>query len=586
MAKFRPKARIIGLFVAFMLAMAAVAGRLVQVQALDSERFSEIAATQRERRVILSSQRGSLLDRAGQELAISLVRKTIFANPKFINDPAAVAATLAPIMKLDEAKLIEMLSADSGFVYLARKVEPSIAKAVEDASIPGIEVVSESKRFYPAGTLAAQTLGSVGLDNEGLAGLESAYDSVLAGQPGEMLLEHDPWGRQIAAGKFELRPPVPGDDLILTIDSEIQHAAERALEEATRRWSPTAAMAIVLDIRTGEILALANLPTFDPNDIASSTSAQRRPRAIVDVYEPGSVNKLITAAAALETGVVTPSTIIRAPDRYKTAGKTFTDWKNHPTWDLAFSDVIAFSSNVGTIKVANELGAERLHAYLQKFGYGRPTGLNFPGEPEGLLRPVEDWWQNSLPTIAIGQGVAATPLQIVRAFATVANGGVAMKPRLVSASVSPDGTVRRIGVEPGERVIEESTARILTQILVGVTEGEYGTGKQAQIPGYQIAGKTATAQIPNENGIGYSDAIMGSFMGFAPAGSPRVAVGIMLEDPKPSWGGFTAGPTFKELMEFTLRHLGIGPGPALHNEGTPLPDSGRSEGGRTQAAGL
>lgn len=573
-----------GLFVVFMLALGTVAGRLVQVQALDSERFTELAANQRERRVVLASQRGSLLDRDGAELAITLERKTVFANPRSISDPEATSAMLAQILGVDQGDIQAKLSKDAGFVYLARKVEPHIAAKVEAADVIGVSTVSESKRFYPAGTLAAQVLGSVGLDNEGLAGLESAYEDVLAGEPGEMLLEHDPWGRPIAAGRFELKPPIPGDDLILTIDREVQHAAERALVEATRKWSPTAAMAIVMDVRTGDILAAANLPTYDPNDISASSPEQRRARTFVDIYEPGSVNKLITASAAIEAGVVTPATIIKAPDRFRTAGKTFTDWKPHPTWDLEFADVIAFSSNVGTIKVANELGPERLHSYLSRFGYGKPTGLGFPGEPEGMLRPLDGWWETSLPTIAIGQGVAATPLQVVRAFATVANGGVAMTPRLVSARVSPDGTVHPEPISEGERVIEASTAKVMTEILVGVTEGEYGTGKQAQIPGYKVAGKTATAQIPNEDGNGYSDAIMGSFMGFAPANQPRIAIGIMLEDPKPSWGGFTAGSTFKELMEFTLRHLGIGPGPALQDEGTPLPAPGRSEGAVEAAA--
>lgn len=572
----RTKQRLAAMFVALTAGLFAVGGRLVYVQALAADRFSSLAADQRERIVVLSPQRGSIFESGGAELAISRGMTTIFANPHFVSEPRASAAALAPILGVPEPVLLDKLSRESGFVYLTRKTPAETADAVRALRLPGVDFVSESKRFYPAGTLGAHLLGFVGLDNEGLGGVEVRFDKALSGTPGEMFLETDPGGHSIPSGKFRLDPPVPGDDLVLTIDREIQHVAEVALAAAVEKWSARAGSAIVLDPRTGDILAMANLPTFDPNDFAAAKPDARRNRAVVDVYEPGSANKVVTAAAALETGVKLPDDMMTVPDSLKVGNKTFHDAHPHGVLQISFAEVIERSSNIGTIKVAQELGKQRLHEYLKRFGYGRATGLGLPGEASGLLPHPDGWWSTSLPTIAIGQGVAVTAIQITGVYATVANGGVAVAPRILKSTIDHEGREHSAPTSSTRRVITAETAAVLTDILVRVTEGSHGTGEQAAVPGYRVAGKTGTAQKPSPAG-GYSGYV-GSFIGFAPAERPALVVAVILDDPRPIWGGVTAAPAFKEIMQFSLRHLGIGPGSVLPAEGTPLPAPDRSGG--------
>lgn len=580
-APTRAALRPLGLLAVLAAGFVLVAGRLVFVQGLASDRYTTMATEQRERRYVLAPERGSIFDRDRAELAISRQMQTVFANPHFVREPKGAAAALAPVLGVAPAELEAKLSKKSGFVYLARKVDPSLAEKVLTLGIPGVDAAPESKRFYPAGSLASHVVGFVGLDNEGLGGLESKFDLVLRGHPGEVVLERDPQGRQIPAGRSRFSPPTPGNDLLLTIDREVQFSAEESLKRAVEVWSAEGGSIIVMRPDTGEILALANAPTFDPNDIKSSSAEARKNRAILNVYEPGSANKVITAAAALESGVVRPGDVISVPDHLKLSNKIFRDSHAHPVYELTFAGVIEQSSNVGTIKVATVLGKERLHEYLKKFGYGTKTGIDFPGEAGGLLPKPDTWWETSLPTIAIGQGVAVTAMQIVGVYATVANRGVAVQPRLVSATIDPAGKVRRVESSDRRRVIKEETARQLTDILLRVTEGEHGTGRAAAVPGYQVAGKTGTAQKVNPNGDGYAGHV-GSFIGFAPAGDPKIVVGVILDNPSPIWGGVTAAPAFKEVMQFALRHLGIGPGPVLRlpkigtGGGTPLPVPVRS----------
>lgn len=572
-----PQVRLLALFAVFVFGLGVVAGRLVLVQGLDSKRFAALGEDQRERKIVLGPQRGSIYDRDGAVLAMSMDMQTVFANPRFVPDAKAAAAALAPVLASDEASLEAKLSRKSGFVYLARKVDPEAARSAGALGIPGVDTVAEPKRFYPAGRLASHIVGFVGLDNEGLAGVEARYDRMLAGHPGEMLLERDPEGRPIPVGKSYLRPPTAGDDLYLTIDREIQYAAEVALTKAVELWGAKGGSAIVMRPRTGEILALANLPTFDPNDVRSSKPEDRKNRAVVDVYEPGSANKVITAAAAIESGVVRPTDVIRVPDSLKVGNKVFSDAHPHPALDLRFAEVIEQSSNIGTIKVALALGRDRLYEYLAKFGYGTRTGLEFPGEAAGILPKPDAWWKTSIGTIPIGQGVAVTPMQILSVYATIANDGVAVQPKLVAARVDTRGRRQATPPSAARRVIRSDTAKQVTAILLRVTEGEHGTGKAAAVPGYRVAGKTGTAQKPAADGRGYSGYI-GSFIGFAPAGSPELAVAVILDEPTPIWGGVTAAPAFREIMQFSLRHLGIGPGPVLPPEGTPLPAPDRSGG--------
>lgn len=573
----RSSFRLVSMFVVFMLLLVTLTARLVFVQGLDSRHFEALAADQRERRLVLAPQRGSIYDRNGSELAMSLDMQTIFANPHFISDPKAAANALAPILGQSAESIRTRLTRKAGFVYLARKVEPSVATAVKDLHIQGVDTVAESKRFYPAGGLASHVLGFVGTDNEGLGGMEMRFEKLLKGLPGALTMESDPTGRPIPAGHFSRTAPTAGSDIILTLDREIQYQTEVILAQAVQTYKAKAGSAIVMDSRNGDILALANVPTFDPNDVASSSGESRRNRALVDVYEPGSANKIITASAAIGSGVVKPDDMFKVPDNLRIGSKVFHDAHPHPVENLSFAQIIEQSSNIGTIKAAGLLGKERLYSALSRFGYGKPTGLDFPGESSGILPPTSSWSTPSMGTIPIGQGVAVTVMQIVNVYATVANHGVRVQPRLVRALVDENGKPRYTPEGARREVVKAATADAVTKILVRVTEGEHGTGKAAAVPGYQVAGKTGTAQKPIPGGGGYSGYV-GSFIGFAPAGDPALVVGVVLDDPSPIWGGVTAAPTFKQIMQFALRHLGIGPGSVLQNEGTPLPTPVRSGG--------
>lgn len=575
--KFRPKLRLMLLLMVFGGGLATVAVRLMWVQGIASRKYSAIAAEQRERRFVLPPQRGSIYDRDHAELAMSMETQSVYANPKFVGDPDSASATLAPLLQQDAASIKEKLVKDAGFVYLARKVEPGTAQKIRGLGIPGVEMLPESKRYYPAGSLASHVIGFVGIDNEGLGGLENRYDKLLRGEAGELFMERDPRGRPIPAGKSHFQPPTPGEDLILTIDREIQYVAEDSLRRAVETWGAKGGTIVVMQPRSGDILALANYPTYDPNNVLGTPQEARRNRALSEVYEPGSTSKVITAAAALELGVVKPTDVLNVPDHLAMADEVFHDHSPHATVDLTFAQVIQQSSNIGTIKVATKVGKERLHEYLNKFGYGSPTGLDFPGQSTGILPPANQWWPSSLPTIAIGQGVAVTPLQIARVYSTVANRGVAIDPRLILGRVDSRGDLHRIPAGQRRRVIKQETADRLTEILVGVTETKHGTGHNALVAGYQVAGKTGSAEKVAPGGGGYSG-FMSSFIGFAPAADPRLVIAVVLDDPRPIWGGTTAAPAFREVMQFGLRHLGIGPGPVLQHEGTPLPAPVRSGG--------
>lgn len=569
MARVRSSLRLLTLLCVMLAGSGVVAGRLFWLQVLDSNRMSAMAAEQRLRTLTLPAERGSILASDGTELAISLETQTIYASPREVQDPAQAAQSLAPILAIDTHKLQEKLTGESGFVYLARRQDPPIGDQVAALKIPGIGVLPEPKRFYPAGALASQVLGFVGDENKGLAGLENAYDAVLTGRPGKAVTERDPAGRIIPVGQSSVREAVQGNDLVLTIDKQIQFEAEAALARAVQNWNALGGTVIVMDPKSGNILAMANNPTFDPNNLRSSEAGSRRNRAVVDVLEPGSVSKMVTAAAALETGVTTPTELMSVDDELRIGSKTFTDSHPHPVQTLSFAQVIQSSSNVGTIKVAQRLGNQNLYDYLGRFGYGTKTGLGFPGESAGIVPKPEKWWQTSLGTIAIGQGVAVTPLQMARAYATLANGGIEVQPTLVQATVDHSGKRHLTKPSEGRQVISPETAAALTEMLVGVTGSKGGTGSAAAIPGYQVAGKTGTAQKPRPGGGGYLG-YMASFVGFAPAENPELVVAVVLDDPQPFLAGETAAITFREVMQFSLRRLGTQPAPGRVLPGTSL----------------
>jgi cell division protein FtsI (penicillin-binding protein 3) len=545
---------VIGLFAVMALSLSALAVRLVLLQVRDGATYEALAMEQRVRRIALPAERGTIYDRSMHELALSLPAKAIFADPALVQDPAGTTARLSEILDVRPADLRRSLTAESRFEYLARAVDLAVANRVDRLDLPGIGFIDEPKRTYPGGGLAAQVLGFVGVDGAGLAGLELQWDGVLAGRAGRMLVEQDPDGLSIPQGRLEVEEPRRGRDLVLTIDKDLQYFTERALAGAVEQNGALGGTVIVLEPSTGDVLAMATNPAFDANAFPDAPAFVTRNRGVTDVYEPGSVNKVITASAALEEGVMGIRERLWVPPRYQVGDKVFTEAHPRPAMSMTLTDIISQSSNIGTIMTAQRLGSERLDDYLRDFGFGVETGIRFPGESDGILMPEEDWWTTSMGTIPIGQGIAVTPLQMASVYATVANDGVRLAPRLVRGTVEGDD-VRERDPLVSERVVSTRTARLVTRMLADAVAS--GTGQEAQIPGYWVAGKTGTARKPLQDALGYSEEYVASFIGFAPARDPAVVVAAIIDEPDTVYGGVAAAPLFREVAEFALAHLRV-----------------------------
>lgn len=553
--------------------LSAVAARLVQVQVLDAPRYAQLGLDQRLRKVTLAAERGSMFDRNGALLAVSTPAQTVWADPRLVEDPSTHAAKLAPLLGVDEGVLLERLARRSSrFVYLARKVDGDVAAAVKALELPGVGLVPESSRRYPGGSSAGPVLGFVGTDNNGLGGLEYGQETALRGRVGKLVVERDVAGRAIPNATNHLEPALPGRDLVLTLDQSLQYAAESVLAGEVDASRSAAGIAIVMDVRTGDVLAMANVDGATADTPAGSAGAKARNRAVVDVYQPGSTNKVITMAGALEEGLVSPGTVLNVPDQLLVGDHVFRDNERHDPTDLTVADILAESSNVGTIKIGAMLGKERIQEYLLAFGLGRKTGLGFPGEEEGILLDPKRWVSTSMGTVPIGNGVAVTALQMLDVYATIANGGVWRQPRLIAATVDRSGERRDAPQGRTRRVVSARTAAQLTTMLEGVVS--YGTGAMARVPGYTVAGKTGTARKPLAGGGGYSDAYIASFIGFAPAKDPRVAVAVILDDPGTAiYGGTVAAPAFARIMRAALRTLRVPPDAVAKDSQASAPTS-------------
>jgi cell division protein FtsI (penicillin-binding protein 3) len=563
-----PASRLVALLVAMILGFGAILGRLIVLQVRDASAYSELARDQRVREVELPATRGSILDRTGRPLALSLPAKGIFADPALVEDPEGTSRAVAKALGASRAQILHRIRSATGrFVYIARGVDLEKALAVQKLQLRGIGFLDESRRHYPARNLAPQVLGFTGVDGDGLAGLEAQYQELLAGRPGHQRLEvaARPPGTLIPQAGEQGVAPVPGRDLVLTIDADLQFQVQKLLAAAVKENQAKGGTVIVVGPATGEILAMASYPWFDPNRFGSAPAERYRNPAVADVYEPGSANKLVVAAAALEEGLVTARDTLRIPDTLKAYTKRFSDAHRHEPQSMTLGDIIAQSSNIGAIKVARMLKENYLYSYLQKFGLGRRTGLSFPGESVGILPPPEEWSGVSLETIAIGQGVAVTPLQMAMAYATVANGGVWVPPRLVKGSADAGGRLEEVGgTGESRRVVSRRTARSVAQMLGYAVD--YGTGRRAQIPDFWVAGKTGTARKPLEGQAAYSDKYVASFMGFVPAARPSLVVAAMLDEPVTEYGAIAAAPLFQQVARHALTRMRIAPAPRL-----PLP---------------
>lgn len=558
-------------FVLFAVAWCGMAARLVKLQVVEGPAYAALARTQRSRQIEFPARRGAIFDREGRALAVSVGLQTVYTDPQLAATPIRTARKLAPVLGRPRSELLAKLTEeDSRFQYLARQVEPDVAGAVARMKLPGVYLEAEPKRYYPAGRLAANVLGFVDIDGVGLSGVELEYDDVLRGRSGKTFIEQDPEGRTLPETESRSIAARPGRSLFLTIDKDIQYHAQRALAGAVDAYKAAAGTAIVMSPSTGEIIAMANVPDFDPGSASDFPPAAFRNRAVTDFYEPGSAFKLVTAAAALDAGAVTPRTKYMVPDTFRYSDRVFHDSHGHAPERMSVTRIIEESSNVGTIKVGLELGGAALDRYVRSFGFGSTTGLDFPAETEGSVLDRKDWSGSTIATVPIGQGIAVSPLQLASAFATVANDGVRVEPKLLSGTTDSTGAVEASPAPARRRVVSARTAAQMTRILTGVTRR--GTGRAAAIPGYAVAGKTGTAQKPVDGG--YGSEYIATFAGWAPAKDPRAVVLVTLDNPSPIWGGLTAAPTFAEITEFVLTSMGVPPSRGANGgEGATSPPS-------------
>jgi cell division protein FtsI (penicillin-binding protein 3) len=563
-----PRKRLVALLVLMALALGGIAVRLIDVQAVEGDHYQALADAQRVRPTILAAERGSIFDRDGNDLALSVPQHTIYADPRLVKNPSAYARKLAPIVDVDRSDLENRLAKPGlAFVYVARKVSDKTAKKVEALGLKGIGTVPESKRFYPGDSLAAPVLGFAGIDNIGLAGLEKKYDDRLKGRPGKIVAEEDPNGREIPATEQVDQPAHRGGDLVLTLDQSLQYEVEKQLTAQVDRTDARGGVAIVADVKTGDVLAMATVDGATKNHPAEPAPASEANRPLTTVYEPGSTAKVITVGAALETGVVQPTTGFTVPWRMQIADRLFKDAEEHNDEYWTVQDIIRESSNIGVIKIASLLGKERLDEYQRKFGFGKKTAIGFPFESAGLMKNVADYVPADMGSIPIGYTTAVTPMQMLDVFTTVANGGVSVPPRLVAATIDAGGTRHEVATQKGKRVVSATTADQLNQMLRSVVTD--GTGEEAAISGYTVAGKTGTSRKPPYEP---TPRYMASFAGFAPAESPRLAAIVVIDQPGTSneeyFGGKVAAPLFSTIMQYAL-HLERVP-PTTPMAGEPL----------------
>lgn len=546
------------------VAFGLLAARIGQLQLMSGDKYTELAAAATVRTVPLSAERGSVFDRNGRDLAMSIRRTTIYADPKFVADPAATARMLAPIVKVDESTLLARLS-DKGtaqeprrFAYIARTVSDEVAAAVEAKKLPGIGFVPESSRSYPAGSVAGSLVGSVHIDGDGANGIEYLYDSMLAGKPGELVVEQDPLGHDIPNTPRSQTDAERGTDLVLTIDEGVQYETEYSLLDQVVGTQAKGGMAVIVDVTTGDVLAMATVLGATGKEPARVARPGERNMPLSDLYEPGSTSKLITLGWAMEHGLVTPDTMFTVPDHIKVHEDVgaYTDHDGHPVEQWTTSDIMRESSNVGTIMIAQKMRGEDLEQAQKAFGFGAKSNISWPGQPEGWVKPASEYWASGKYSASIGYGASVTGMQVLGALTTIANDGVSRPARLLDATIDDDGDRHRTETPEGKRVVSSATAAQMRTMLEGVVAS--GTGACAAVRGFTVGGKTGTSK--KIVGGGYSEtASMASFEGFAPANNPRFAALVVLDEPLTQFqfGGTAAAPVFSEIMGFTLNQYGV-----------------------------
>ncbi len=554
---FRLRVSLVG--VLFLAGLAVILGRAAYLQIIRGPGLSQKASGQYAKTIHTVGKRGTIYDTQMRELAVSVESLSLAANPRLIDNPQQTARALAPVLKMKTRKVRDRLEADRHFVWVKRQITPRQVKAVKAMQIAGLEFIPEHSRYYPNRGLAAQLIGFTGIDGTGLEGIEYQFNAELMGRQQIFTVLKDAFGRGFETPDDIVRRD-SGNNVVLTIDRTIQHVAERSLQGAVTSRRARSGLAVVMAPATGDILALAHYPFFNPNNFRNFSREIRRNRAVTDAFEPGSTLKLFSVAAALESGCCTPHTIFYCENgRYRIGTNVVHDTDKHG-W-LSLQRIVKFSSNIGAVKIGETIGPEKLHRTLSDFGFGRNTGLRFPGETSGRLAPANRWTRFDVAAVSFGQGVSVSALQLTAAVAAIANGGVLMKPRVVRAITDARGRrVREFEPQAASRVISPQTAAHISRMMeLVIAEG--GTGTQAGLEGYSAGGKTGTAQKIGASGTYAEDLYVSSFAGFAPLGNPRLAILVVLDEPREGYyGGVVAAPVFRQIAQEVLSYLNVQPG--------------------------
>jgi cell division protein FtsI (penicillin-binding protein 3) len=551
------RVRIATLLSLFLVLFIALITRAYQIQVLNGQSLKARADRQHTATLRVESERGIIFDRNGEKLAVSVLSDSVCADPSKIEDTKGTAAKLATILNVDGKTLLKNMSGAKNFCWLARRITPDQTVLVEKLDLDGIFIIKEPKRFYPNGELAGHLIGFVGMDANGLEGLEFRFDENLKGQPEQLKWTRDAKGKRLYPRIDSAVAKQKGSvNLILTIDSRIQYLVESQLKAAVQSKGAKGGMAVVMDPKTGEILALANEKSFDPNNISKIGAAGGKNRVITDCFDPGSTFKPFLAAAALEEGVYKETDQIFCENgNYAVADRVFREAQRKKHGYLSFADVIKYSSNIGSVKISERLGKEKFHDYIMRFGFGQKSGIDLPGETAGLLRPVRNWTRVDTSTVAFGQGVSVTAIQLISALSAIANQGVLMKPYIVRGLVDKQGQViKKYDPTPVRQVISPQTARRMVTLMTRVVSDPDGTGKNARIQNVNVAGKTGTSQKFDFARRAYSsERVRTSFMGFFPAENPQVAILVVLDEPqRDKWGGVASAPVFKNIADQIL----------------------------------
>ncbi|MEE9258304.1 MAG: penicillin-binding protein 2 [Nitrospinaceae bacterium] len=552
------RSRLTVVSVLFILYGAGLVARLFYLQVLQHDELVARSAKQYLKTANIFYGRGLIFDRNMNELASNIEIESVYVTPSEILDKKHTAQVLASALKLKRRDVYRKISRQKSFVWIKRKCSPKATEFLRKKNLPGVGFISEHKRFYPKRQLAANVLGFVGMDNQGLAGIEHQYHSLLKGATVRTVMQKDAKGRLVRIFDESSRPKAPSHDIVLTIDEVIQFITEYHLKKQVKKYKAKGGVAIVMDPNTGDIYALANEPQFNPNNYGAYPRKTWKNRAVVHSYEPGSIFKPIVAAAALETGAARPNDIFFCENGKFSVGQVrIGEAANHKFGWLTMKDIIAKSSNIGAIKIAQQLGGRKFHHYIKQFGFGVKSGIGLPGESAGQFKDFSQWSSLSLASISFGHEIGVTPIQMTAALAAIANGGNLIQPRIVKAILKEGKPVETFKPKVVRRVISKKTSRQMVDILKRVVKN--GTGRAAAVKGYDVAGKTGTAQKFDRKTRSYSKtAFLSSFIGFAPADAAKLVVLVMIDEPQGNyWGGTVAGPVFRNISKQVLRYLSV-----------------------------